>query len=61
VYERSREGDTRRVAVNFGDRRALDVSAVDGWSVEITTGRGRDGRPWDGSLDPDEALILTPA
>ena len=40
VYERSREGDTRRVAVNFGDRRAPDVSAADGWDVEITTGRG---------------------
>ena len=61
VYERSWEGDARRVAVNFGDRRVQDVAAADGWNVEITTGRGRDGRPWDGSLEPDEAIILTPA
>ena len=61
VYERSWEGDTRRVAVNFADRRAAGVSFVDGWNVEITTARGRDGRPWDGSLEPDEAIILTPA
>ncbi len=61
VYERSWEGDARRVAVNFGDRRLRDVAAADGWNVEITTGRGQDGRPWDGSLEPDEAIILTPA
>ena len=48
VYERSWEGDARRVAVNFGDRRVPDVAAADGWNVEITTERGRDGRPWDG-------------
>ena len=61
VYERSWEGDARRVAVNFGDRRVPDVAAADGWNIEITTERGRDGRPWDGSLEPDEAVILTPA
>ncbi len=61
LYERSCEGDTRRVAVNFGDRRARDVSSVDGWHVEITTERGREGRQWDGALEPDEAVILAPA
>ena len=61
VYERSWDGDARRVAVNFGDRRVPDVAAADGWHVEITTEPGREGRPWDGSLEPDEAVILAPA
>ena len=60
VYERSWESDIRRVAVNFGDGRASAVSPVDGWKVEITTERGREGRLWDGALEPDEAVILAP-
>ena len=61
VYDRSCEHDARRIALNFGDRRVPDVAAADGWRIEITTARGRDGRPWDGSLEPNEAVILIPA
>ena len=61
LYERAYHGDARRIAVNFGDRAVLDASAVDGWELELTTDHRREGRPWDGSLEPDEAVILTRA
>ena len=36
------------------------VLGADGWKVEITTDREREGQPWDGSLEPSEAVILLP-
>ena len=36
------------------------VLSADGWKVEITTDRERDGQPWDGSLARSEAVILLP-
>lgn len=61
VYERSRGDDIRRVAVNFADERVADVVSADGWKLEITTDRDREGRPWNGSLEASEAVILSPA
>ena len=61
VYERSRGDDIRRVAVNFANERVADVVSADGWKLEITTDRDREGRRWNGSLEASEAVILSPA
>jgi hypothetical protein len=49
------------VAVNFADERVADVVSTDGWKLEISTDRGREGRPWTGSLEASEAVILSRA
>jgi len=61
LYERRRGADVRRVAVNFTDERVERVGVHAGWSVEVATRRSREGQPWDGGLDPSEALVLRPA
>ena len=58
VYERTREGDVRRIAVNFADTAGSGI-AVDGpWKVEVTSGATREGGAWDGVLGAAEAVIL---
>jgi alpha-glucosidase len=61
VYERSHADDVRRAAVNFTDRDVRSVATVEGWEVELTTARDREGRHWDGTLAPSEAVVLAPA
>jgi alpha-glucosidase len=66
VYRRRRElvhglrheRDERTVALNFtGERQRLDLDAL---RVEIASDRAGEGEPFDGWLEPDQALILAP-
>jgi alpha-glucosidase len=60
VYERSCGEDVRLVAANFTDRVVAGIAAPDGWRVEVATHREREGRSWDGTLAPAEAVVLRP-
>ena len=55
AYERAHDGDRRTVLINFtSDARSVEVRGV----VEVSsTGEGQ-GRPFTGTLGPDEAVIL---
>ena len=60
AYERSDEGDGRRVAANFAENEAT-VLDEEGWIVEVATDRDREGNPWDAQLGATEAVVLRPA
>ncbi len=57
VRERERDGDRRIVAVNFSSD-AVEV-ALDG-TVEVSSDGRNEGAPFDGTLGPDQAVILGP-
>ena len=57
-YERVWADDVRRAALNFTDQHVEGAGAVEGWRVEITSQGER--RDWDGSLEPYEAVVLSP-
>ena len=60
-YERSAGVDRRVVFVNFESADAA-VTGFDGWIVEISSAaQAREGLPFGGSLQPDEAVVLRPA
>ena len=61
LYERSSGPDTRRVAVSFGERALDGIGRSGSWHIELATSGRREGEPWDGRLDPAEAVILSPA
>jgi alpha-glucosidase len=55
AYERTHEGDRRTVLINFtSERHAVAVAGV----VDVSSTGARDGEPFDGTLHPDEAVIL---
>lgn len=59
-YDRVGTSGTRRVLANFADTPA--DAPVDGtWRIAVATRRRREGAPFDGQLEPTEALVLEPA
>jgi alpha-glucosidase len=59
LYERSRDGEVARIAVNFTDAPAGEIAPGDGWRIEVATERKREGAPWNERLEPYEAVVLT--
>ncbi len=60
VWDRSLDGDRRRVVVNFGPGDA-DLGAVsEGWSVTVASDGTGEGGPAPARLGPDRALVLRP-
>ena len=57
-YERTADGDRRRVLANFYDEAAV-VDGHQGWRLEVGTERTGPGR-WDGVLAGAEAVLLRP-
>lgn len=56
-YDRRSDGDHRRVLIHFADTTA-DVGNASDFVVEISSdGRG-EGAPFDGTLAPDQAVVL---
>ena len=58
VYDRTAGDEVRRVAINFTDVAVGAAAAADGWRLDLTTSSDR---TWDGTLEPDEAVILAPS
>ncbi|HEX7167690.1 MAG TPA: alpha-amylase family glycosyl hydrolase [Acidimicrobiales bacterium] len=60
AYRRRHGDDVRTVLVNFtGAPVEMALTGAGGWNVEITSGaRDREGKPFDGQLLADEALVL---
>jgi len=56
AYERRAGDDLRRVLVSFADRE-LDVPLEQGWTASV---RSAGAAPWDGRLQPNEAVVLRP-
>jgi alpha-glucosidase len=59
LYERSRDGEVARIAVNFTDAPAGEIAPGDGWRIEVATERKRERAPWNERLEPYEAVVLT--
>ncbi len=57
AYRREHDRDRRVVVVNFRDA-AVHVPLDGSWIVEVATDVAREGRPFDGVLAPDQALVL---
>jgi alpha-glucosidase len=59
VYERRADHDRRVVVANFGPTRQR--AAVPGdWTIDVATDHRRDGTPWDGAIDVEQAAVLRP-
>lgn len=60
-YRRRHDTDERVVLVNFSDR-PISQKLEGGWQVEVSSGGadGRHGEPYDGALQPEEAVLLRP-
>src|SRR4051812_23795366 len=58
AYERAHEDDRRRIAANFSEEQLTGVLPGEGWTTEVATTTDRNGTPWDGSLNPLEAVVL---
>ncbi len=58
VYDRTAGDEVRRVAINFTDVAVGAAAPGDGWRLDLTTSSDR---TWDGTLEPDEAVILAPS
>ena len=56
AYERRAGDDLRQVLVSFADRE-LDVPLGEGWTACV---RSAGAAPWDGRLQPYEAVVLRP-
>jgi len=56
AYERRAGDDVRQVLVSFADRE-LDVPLEHGWTASV---RSAGEAPWDGRLQPNEAVVLRP-
>jgi hypothetical protein len=56
AYERRAGDDLRQVLVSFADRE-LDVPLEHGWTASV---RSAGEAPWDGRLQPYEAVVLRP-
>ena len=56
AYERRAGDDLRQVLVSFADRE-LDVPLEHGWTASV---RSAGEAPWDGRLQPNEAVVLRP-
>jgi alpha-glucosidase len=62
VYERAWADDVRRIAVNFTEGRVERAATANGWRVELTSrGEHASTRAWDGTVEPSEAVILSPS
>jgi alpha-glucosidase len=57
AFEREADGDRRLVIVNFTCRPSRIVPDGD-WTVEVASDGVGEGRPFDGDLRPDVALVL---
>ena len=60
AYERMQANDRRRIAANFSEQQLAGVLPEGDWTTEVATTPGREGTPWDGTLDPLEAAVLRP-
>ena len=60
AWRRTHGNDQRVVLVNFTDG-ALDVGVAGSWEVEVASDFPEQGRGYDGSLQPEQALLLRPA
>ena len=59
AFERSSGDDRRVVLVNFsGEAAAVTVEGA--WTVEVSS-RGAEGRPFDGTVAGEEAVVLAPS
>jgi alpha-glucosidase len=58
LFERAAEGDRRVIAVCFADDPA-QVPGYDGWTVDLTSATAA-RRLFNATLEPDEAVILSP-
>jgi alpha-glucosidase len=59
AYRRMTDDDVRAVVVNFVDEpRNAEVEGA--WVVELSSSGAADGKPFDGDLAADEAVILRP-
>ena len=58
LFERAAEGDRRVIAVCFADE-AAQVPGYDGWTVDLTSATSA-RRLFNATLEPDEAVILSP-
>jgi alpha-glucosidase len=57
AYRRARDGDTRVVLVNFtAERKSVDIREPR--TVEVASDGTREGMAFDGTLAPDEAIVL---
>ncbi|HKY76222.1 MAG TPA: DUF3459 domain-containing protein, partial [Acidimicrobiia bacterium] len=59
VYERRADDDRRAVVANFGP--AAQVVPLPGrWTVDVATPDGRAGDAWNGTVEAEAAVILSP-
>jgi alpha-glucosidase len=59
VYERHSGDDRRVVVANFGPA-AQAVSLPGHWTVDVATPDGRAGGSWNGTVEAEAAVILSP-
>ena len=57
AYERVAGDDARIVLANFVEEPAT-VDFANGWRVQVCTERAREDTTWEGSLGPNEAVVL---
>ena len=60
VYRRGSEPDHRVVVANFGSTPQA-VAVPGNWTVDVSTDHRRDGSPWGGTVEAEEAAVLRPA
>jgi alpha-glucosidase len=60
AYDRQGETGLRRVLANFR-AEPVRIPRDGAWTVLVATRRRREGAAFDGTLDPVEAVVLTPA
>ncbi|MCU1498717.1 MAG: putative glycosyl hydrolase, family 13 [Acidimicrobiales bacterium] len=61
AWDRTADGDSRRMLVNFTDEPVVVTDLVAGWSVAVDSTGINEGAPAPAELGPDQALVLRPA
>ena len=62
AFERGEGDDRRRVVANFtSDPARMEGDDGGSWVVEVAADGAAEGRPFDGCLGPDAAILLRPA
>jgi alpha-glucosidase len=61
AYQRADGDDRRQVWANFADRAVVCDPRPGDWTVDVASaGPATDGRPWDGRLGAEEAVVVRP-